>query len=132
MRVNGAVGIHEGYLPGHPSSHGCIRVPHLIAKNLFEIAPVGTRVVVRDGNWNIHELQQKPSGIFRTVHKPAAPVAGANSASSGKKELVKSETSVKKDAAAIPSVGEQKNGRLPFSEADAVTPSSSNGLEGLE
>lgn len=59
MRVNGAVGIHEGYLPGHPSSHGCIRVPHLIAKNLFEIAPVGTRVVVRDGNWNIHELQQK-------------------------------------------------------------------------
>ena len=70
--------------------------PHLIAKNLFEIAPVGTRVVVRDGNWNIHELQQKPSGMFRTVHKPAAQVAGANSASSGKKELVKSETSVKK------------------------------------
>ena len=132
IRVNGAVGIHEGYLPGHPSSHGCIRVPHLIAKNLFEIAPVGTRVVVRDGNWNIHELQQKPSGMFRTVHKPAAPVAGANSASSGKKELVKSETSVKKDAAAMPSVGEQKNGQLPFSEADAVTPSSSNGLEGLE
>ena len=132
MRVNGAVGIHEGYLPGHPSSHGCIRVPHLIAKNLFEIAPVGTRVVVRDGNWNIHELQQKPSGMFRTVHKPAAPVAGANSASSGKKELVKSETSVKKDAAAMPSVGEQKNGQLPFSEADAVTPSSSHGLEGLE
>ena len=69
-------------------------------------------MVVRDGNWNIHELQQKPSGMFRTVHKPAAPVAGANSASSGKKELVKSETSVKKDAAAIPSVGEQKNGQL--------------------
>ena len=87
MRVNGAVGIHEGYLPGHPSSHGCIRVPHLIAKNLFEIAPVGTRVVVRDGNWNIHELQQKPSGMFRTVHKPAAPVAGANSASSGRRNL---------------------------------------------
>lgn len=132
MRVNGAVGIHEGYLPGHPSSHGCIRVPHLIAKNLFEIAPVGTRVVVRDGNWNIHELQKKPYGIFRTVHKSSAPVAGANSASSGKKELVKSEMSVKKDAAAMPSVGKQKNRQLPFSEADAVNSSSSNGLEGLE
>lgn len=132
MRVNGAVGIHEGYLPGHPSSHGCIRVPHLIAKNLFEIAPVGTRVVVRDGNWNIHKLQKKPSGIFRTVHKSSAPVAGANSASSGKKELVKSEMSVKKDAAAMPSVGKQKNRQLPFSEADAVNSSSSNGLEGLE
>lgn len=30
MRVNGAVGIHEGYLPGRPSSHGCIRIPHLV------------------------------------------------------------------------------------------------------
>ena len=67
MRVNGAVGIHEGYLPGRPSSHGCIRIPHLVAKNLFEVAPVGTRVIVRDGDWNIHELQKKPSGIFRTV-----------------------------------------------------------------
>ena len=89
-------------------------------------------MVVRDGNWNIHELQKKPSGIFRTVHKSSAPVAGANSASSGKKELVKSEMSVKKDAAAMPSVGKQKNRQLPFSEADAVNSSSSNGLEGLE
>lgn len=132
MRVNGAVGIHEGYLPGRPSSHGCIRIPHLVAKNLFEVAPVGTRVIVRDGDWNIHELQKKPSGIFRTVHKPSAPRAGANSASSGKKELVKSEASVEKDAAAMPPVGEQENAPLPSSGADAVTPSSSHGLEGLE
>ena len=122
MRVNGAVGIHEGYLPGRPSSHGCIRIPHLVAKNLFEVAPVGTRVIVRDGDWNIHELQKKPS----------APRAGANSASSGKKELVKSEASVEKDAAAMPPVGEQENAPLPSSGADAVTPSSSHGLEGLE
>ncbi|MCD8064611.1 L,D-transpeptidase family protein [Akkermansia sp.] len=132
MRVNGAVGIHEGYLPGRPSSHGCIRIPHLMAKNLFEVAPVGTRVIVRDGDWSIHELQKKPSGIFRTVHKPSAPKAGANSASFGKKELVKSEASLEKDAAAMPPVGEQENAPLPSSGADAVTPSSSNGLEGLE
>lgn len=132
MRVNGAVGIHAGYLPGHPSSHGCIRIPHLIAKKLFDVAPVGTRVIVRDGDWSIHELQKKPSDIFRTVHRPAAPRTGANSASSGKEELVKSETSVEKDAAVMPSVGERGNAPLPFSEADAVTPSSSDGLEGLE
>lgn len=132
MRVNGAVGIHEGYLPGRPSSHGCIRIPHLMAKNLFEAAPVGTRVIVRDGDWNIHELQKKPSDIFRTVHKPSSPQAGANSASSGKEELVESEASLGKNAAAKPSVGEQKNTPLPSSGADAVTPFSSNGLEGLE
>lgn len=132
MRVNGAVGIHAGYLPGHPSSHGCIRIPHLIAKNLFEVAPVGTRVIVRDGNWSIHDLQKKPSDIFRTVHKPSASRAAANSASSGKEELVKSEASVEKDAGAGPSVGEQENTPLPSSGAEAVNPSSSNGLQGLE
>lgn len=132
MRVNGAVGIHEGYLPGRPSSHGCIRIPHLIAKNLFEVAPVGTRVIVREGDWNIHELQNKPSDVFRTVHKPSAQPAGANSSSSGKKELVRSEPSVEKDAAAGPSVGERESAPLPFSGADAVIPSSSHGLEGLE
>lgn len=75
MRVNGAVGIHEGYLPGHPASHGCIRIPNLIAQNLFEIAPVGTRVVVVDGSWNIHALQNKPDSLFRTVHRPVARLA---------------------------------------------------------
>lgn len=132
MRVNGAVGIHEGYLPGRPSSHGCIRIPHLIAKNLFEVAPVGTRVIVRDGSWNIHELQKKPDDVFRTVHKPSTSQAGANSPSSGKKELVRSEASVEKDAAVGPSVEERGNTPLPSSGADAVTPSSSHGLEGLE
>lgn len=132
MRVNGAVGIHEGYLPGRPSSHGCIRIPHLVAKNLFEVAPVGTRVIVRDGDWSIHELQKKPDDIFRTVHKPAPRQTGANSSSSGKKELVKSEASVEKDAASVPPVGEGGNGLPPSSGADAVNPSSSNGLEGLE
>lgn len=132
MRVNGAVGIHEGYLPGRPSSHGCIRIPHLIAKNLFEVAPVGTRVIVRDGSWSIHELQKKPSGIFRTVHRPSPSRAGANSSSSGKKELVKSDASVEEEAASVPSVEERENTPLPSSGADAVNPSLSNGLEGLE
>ncbi|MEO6786498.1 MAG: L,D-transpeptidase family protein, partial [Chthoniobacteraceae bacterium] len=27
MRVSGGVGMHEGFLPGYPASHGCIRMP---------------------------------------------------------------------------------------------------------
>lgn len=132
MRVNGAVGIHEGYLPGRPSSHGCIRIPHLIARNLFEAAPVGTRVIVRDGGWNIHDLQKRPEDLFRTVHRPKLFVAGAKSSSSGKVELVKSEPSVEKEAVDEPSVTEQEKMPRPSPGADAVTPSSSDGFRTME
>ena len=27
MRFNGATGMHAGYLPGYPASHGCVRLP---------------------------------------------------------------------------------------------------------
>ena len=27
MRFNGAEGMHAGYLPGYPASHGCVRLP---------------------------------------------------------------------------------------------------------
>jgi hypothetical protein len=44
MRVNGAVGMHAGFLPGYPASHGCIRMPRGAAQRFFENAPEGTPV----------------------------------------------------------------------------------------
>jgi len=44
MRVVGAVGMHGGYLPGYPASHGCIRMPMEMARIYFENAPSGTPV----------------------------------------------------------------------------------------
>lgn len=44
MRVHGAVGMHAGYLPGYPASHGCIRLPLEPARLFFEHAPLGTPV----------------------------------------------------------------------------------------
>lgn len=46
MRIQGGVGMHAGYLPGYPASHGCIRMPRGAAKQFFENAPVGTPVRV--------------------------------------------------------------------------------------
>lgn len=46
MRVHGAVGMHAGYLPGFPASHGCIRLPHGAAEKFFENAPLGTPVSI--------------------------------------------------------------------------------------
>jgi hypothetical protein len=44
MRVTGAVGMHEGYLPGFPASHGCIRLPPHMAHVFFRETPPGTPV----------------------------------------------------------------------------------------
>ena len=46
LRINGPVGLHAGYLPGYPASHGCIRLPMEMAQHFFHNAPSGTPVVV--------------------------------------------------------------------------------------
>jgi hypothetical protein len=40
------IALHAGALPGHPASHGCIRMPHGFAERLFELTAMGMRVVV--------------------------------------------------------------------------------------
>jgi lipoprotein-anchoring transpeptidase ErfK/SrfK len=47
MRIrDDGVGMHAGYLPGYPASHGCIRLPHAFAELLFSNVSVGTPVDV--------------------------------------------------------------------------------------
>jgi hypothetical protein len=41
-----AIGMHAGYLPGYPASHGCVRMPEKMAKHFFDAAPIGTPVEV--------------------------------------------------------------------------------------
>jgi lipoprotein-anchoring transpeptidase ErfK/SrfK len=40
-------GFHQGYLPGVPASHGCIRMPYWKARQFYDAAHVGTPVVVK-------------------------------------------------------------------------------------
>lgn len=40
-------GLHQGYLPGEPASHGCIRMPYWKARQFFSIAHVGTPVTIQ-------------------------------------------------------------------------------------
>ena len=39
-------GLHAGYLPGYPASHGCIRMPEFMAENFFRSVSVGTPVMI--------------------------------------------------------------------------------------
>jgi hypothetical protein len=46
MRFTGADGMHAGYLPGYPASHGCVRMPQEYAIAFFNSVSVGTPVTV--------------------------------------------------------------------------------------
>jgi L,D-transpeptidase-like protein len=46
MRFHAATGMHAGYLPGYPASHGCVRMPEQNAIALFNAVEVGTPVHV--------------------------------------------------------------------------------------
>jgi len=46
MRIVNGTGMHEGYLPGYPASHGCIRMPGFMAENFFFNVSVGTPVTI--------------------------------------------------------------------------------------
>ena len=46
LRITGGIGLHAGYLPGVPASHGCIRMPAFMAENFFVNAPLGTPVSI--------------------------------------------------------------------------------------
>ena len=47
MRMsNSGIGMHQGFLPGVPDSHGCIRLPERMAKAFFANVEKGTPVTV--------------------------------------------------------------------------------------
>src|SRR2546423_108775 len=46
MRIVDGVGMHAGYLPGYPASHGCIRMPEFMAENFFKSVSGGTPVTI--------------------------------------------------------------------------------------
>jgi len=47
QRINdGGVALHAGALPGHPASHGCIRLPATFAAQLFGATEVGDTSVL--------------------------------------------------------------------------------------
>lgn len=47
MRLtNDGIGMHAGFLPGYPASHGCIRMPEHMSSHFFENVAIGTPVTI--------------------------------------------------------------------------------------
>ena len=76
MRFNGADGMHAGYLPGYPASHGCVRMPEQYAIALFNAVSVGTPVTVFGRTPAGRDLGQSPSPFMRGGNRFADPRFG--------------------------------------------------------
>jgi len=76
MRITGGYGMHEGYLPGYPASHGCIRLPGDMARTFFYETPVGTPVeIIGDASLAVYQPAVVPPPVAVSTPPPPAPVA---------------------------------------------------------
>ena len=65
MRLSGEpFGMHAGYLPGYPASHGCVRMPEAKAISFFQAVSIGTPVNV---------FGTTPRGRLYQANYPASP-----------------------------------------------------------
>jgi lipoprotein-anchoring transpeptidase ErfK/SrfK len=44
------VAMHQGIVPNHPASHGCIRLPEAFARQLWGVTKLGARVIIARGD----------------------------------------------------------------------------------
>src|SRR6266513_4898011 len=77
MRFHGADGMHAGYLPGYPASHGCVRMPDQLAVAFYNAVEVGTPVTVfgrtRRTNQYYRYGPQPQRGPWPWFRQPAGP-----------------------------------------------------------
>lgn len=59
------IALHAGKLPGHPASHGCVRLPLEFSRLLFEVTKTGTTVVVADDQSD-SALVARPGALMAT------------------------------------------------------------------
>jgi L,D-transpeptidase catalytic domain len=58
MEFSKYVGMHAGYLPGYPASHGCVRMPKDLAAEFFARVQVGTPVRVTGSARNVTRVRK--------------------------------------------------------------------------
>jgi lipoprotein-anchoring transpeptidase ErfK/SrfK len=73
------VAMHEGVVPGHPASHGCIRLPHEFAARLWTMTKMGVRVIVTPRNDGVVPEHFDHPSLVALATKPATPDVAAPS-----------------------------------------------------
>src|ERR1700719_1370283 len=72
MEFRKYVGMHAGYLPGYPASHGCVRMPRDLAAEFFARVQIGTPVKVIGSSRNVTRVRRaipiiQPGGSAYTL-----------------------------------------------------------------
>jgi hypothetical protein len=83
MEFRKYVGMHAGYLPGYPASHGCVRMPKDLAAEFFARVQIGTPVKVIGSARNVTRVRraiptvQPGNSRYATALSSPAPVFGS-------------------------------------------------------
>src|SRR6516164_9751995 len=65
------VAMHEGVVPSHPASHGCIRLPGAFARQMWGITKLGVRVIITHGE--VTPVAISNERLFTLKREPAEP-----------------------------------------------------------
>jgi len=85
MEFSSCVGMHAGYLPGYPASHGCVRMPRDLAAQFFTQVRIGTPVKVVGSARNATRIRRAIPIIQpgNSAYAAAFPGAGRVSGTTG-------------------------------------------------
>ena len=64
------VAMHQGVVPNHPASHGCIRLPAEFARRLWGMTKVGARVIIAQDEVALHDISS--NRLFTTLPQVTA------------------------------------------------------------
>ena len=64
------IALHAGVLPGHPASHGCIRLKSDFAIRLWHLTKRGTRVIIAPNDIRLVEMAHPHLFVFRPKAAP--------------------------------------------------------------
>ena len=76
------VALHEGALPGHPASHGCIRTSHDFAQKLWPVTKLGVRFIV--SRHEVAPVEFEHPKLFVPKQKPPEARVAMNGATEGR------------------------------------------------
>lgn len=85
------IAMHTGVVPGHPASHGCIRLPAEFAARLWGMTRVGERVVISPRDVTPHEFNQ-PFLITPKIQSISEPIKSEASSSANSQKIPQEKT----------------------------------------
>jgi len=101
------IAMHAGVLPGHPASHGCIRMPIAFAERLFERTKLGMRVII------VRDDVSPTDFTHPALFKPLPDDAGPPSAGTGPRgaDKVSARVADVSPAVLVPPAGPRRGAR---------------------